>query len=161
MNGQCVDTNIWRTQFCNPNDSTGGVPTDHVLVLYSLPIGTQLVLRGISSQALIACWMVAVFSVLWISIIVTGYQQIWTITYSSIFMYISFEIELSMRNSFLHKKEMLIAEKLKRHKKVEFYVDKENHFNKVHHLELTAKSEKLTRDQEQTTIDVYNGECGT
>jgi hypothetical protein len=33
MNGQCVDTNIWRTQFCNPNDSTGGVPTDHVLVL--------------------------------------------------------------------------------------------------------------------------------
>jgi len=152
MNGQCVDTNVWRTQSCNPDDSTGGVPTDQVLILYSLPICTQLVLRGISSQALVVCWTVAVLSILWISIIITGYQQIWTIAYSSIFMYISFEIELSMRNSFLNMKEMLIAEKLIRQKEVEFCIDKENHSNKVHHLEMTAKSEKLTRDQEQTQL---------
>jgi K+-sensing histidine kinase KdpD len=49
-------------------------------------------------------------------------------------------------------KEMLIAEKLIRQKEVEFCIDKENHSNKVHHLEMTAKSEKLTRDQEQTQL---------
>lgn len=113
--GQCEDkTDIWLSQSCNPVATASSIPHDQVILLYSAPLLAQIVVKGISVEALTLSWLLIVIFVVYSIVLVNGWFQIWTILYVIIFINISYEFERLMRISFLHNKEMLTAESAKR-----------------------------------------------
>jgi hypothetical protein len=113
--GQCESmTDIWLSQSCNPVASAYSIPHDQVILLYSTPMLAQIIIKGISVEALTLSWLLIVVFVVYAVVLVNGWFQIWTILYVIIFINISYEFERLMRVSFLHNKEMLTAEAEKR-----------------------------------------------
>jgi hypothetical protein len=113
--GQCESmTDIWLSQSCNPVASASSIPHDQVILLYSTPMLAQIIIKGISVEALTLSWLLIVVFVVYAIVLVNGWFQIWTILYVIIFINISYEFERLMRVSFLHNKEMLTAEAEKR-----------------------------------------------
>ena len=92
--GQCDDLHdIWSTQFCNPVGTVNFLPPDQVLILYAMPLCCQVLLRGITLEAVTFCWIAIIFFVLYSLFVVNGMADLWTLLYSIIFMNISYEIE--------------------------------------------------------------------
>jgi hypothetical protein len=113
--GQCADMDdIWLSQKCNPVAASASIPHDQVILLYSAPLLAQIVVKGISVEALTLSWLLIVIFVVYSIVLVNGWFQIWTILYVIIFINISYEFERLMRISFLHNREMLTAESAKR-----------------------------------------------
>lgn len=60
LNGQCgTDVTLWGSQRCNPVAVSHSVPMDHVIYVYTFPLIHQLILRGISIQAVFVCWCIS------------------------------------------------------------------------------------------------------
>lgn len=105
--GACDEgTSIWQTQYCNPVAISNSIPHDQVLILYAIPIACQCLVRGISVEALIACWIIITFCVLFALYEVRGWPQIWSLVYSGIFMNISYELERSSRVLFVQRMQV-------------------------------------------------------
>ena len=60
LKGQCApNTGLWGSQRCNPYAVAYSIPTDHVLYVITFPLVHQLILRGISIQAVFVCWCIS------------------------------------------------------------------------------------------------------
>ena len=60
LKGYCAPkTGLWGSQRCNPVDMAHSIPTDHVLYVLIFPIVHQLILRGISFEAVFVCWCIS------------------------------------------------------------------------------------------------------
>ena len=86
--GQCSDTTtIWRSQMCNPVAASSSIPHDQVLLLYATPMIAQIILKGISVEALTLSWLLIVVFVVYSLFLVHGWFQIWTVLYVNIHQY--------------------------------------------------------------------------
>lgn len=64
LNGQCgADVTLWGSQRCNPVAISHSVPIDHAIYVYTFPLIHQLILRGISIQAVFVCWCISTASI--------------------------------------------------------------------------------------------------
>lgn len=60
LNGQCAPgISLWAAQRCNPVAVSHSIPIDQVIYVYSFPLIHQLILRGVSIQAVFVCWCIS------------------------------------------------------------------------------------------------------
>ena len=149
MAGQCdAASDIWTTQTCNPVANCKSIPHDQVIVVYTMTIICQIILRGVSAFALILSWLGVVIYVTIAVIHVGGWSQLWTILYSTIFMSISFEIERSVRVAFLRNRELQVAERLKSKQEAEFSLLTLKNNHEIELLQVSTENEKILREGE-------------
>ena len=147
--GQCQDMdNIWKSQTCNPVADAHSIPHDQVILMYTIPIVTQIVLRGVSIYALALSFMCAVIYVTLALLHVQGWAELWTLLYSPIFMNISFEIERSMRVSFIQNKLLVTATSLKLQQESDFNLLTMKNNHQIELLQISTESEKKLREVE-------------
>ena len=102
--GQCdADVTIWDAQSCNPYANAKSIPMEEVFVLYLIPMGCQIVMRGLSSEALVLCWMTSIAFVLYAITFVEAWLECWVVIYSLGYMVLSFEVERYLRQSYIQK----------------------------------------------------------
>ena len=147
--GQCTgSTDIWKSQSCNPVAGCNSIPHDQVILVYAVPIASQIIMRGVSVYALTIVWLSAVIFVILAIIHVEGYQQLWTILYSAIFMNISYEMERSLRVGFVQRREIISAEDLKRKQGAKFALLALKNSHELELLQISTENEKKMRELE-------------
>ena len=108
--GQCSDTvTIWTSQTCNPFADAGSIPSDQVMIVYLATPVVQLIVRGVSTTALLFSWLLSVSFVSIASGYVGGYQQIWLLVYSLLYMMVTYMIEGLTRTTFMQGQAMIAA----------------------------------------------------
>ena len=147
--GQCVaDISIWDSQTCNHLADTNSVPPDQILVLYAIPMSCQIVMRGLSGETLVACWIVTVLFVLYPVIYVKGWLEIWSVIYSVGFMVLSFEVERLLRQSYVQGRAMLHVQKEKLEVEADARLSAMSSLHKVELLKVTSENDKKLRASE-------------
>ena len=151
--GQCPEsTSIWDSQSCNPLADAGSLPVDQVLVLYAIPIGCQIVMRGLSAEALLISWLGAIGFVLYSVIYVRGWLQVWIVVYSVAFLTLSFEVERLLRQSYGQGRAMMNAETRKLQAEADAKLFTLNNLHKVELLKVTAENDKRLRESESLQL---------
>jgi signal transduction histidine kinase/CheY-like chemotaxis protein len=151
--GQCDESiSIWDSQSCNPLADAGSVPTDQILVLYAIPIGCQIVMRGLSAEALLVSWLGSIGFVLYCVIYVKGWLHVWTIVYSVAFLTLSFEVERLLRQSYIQSRAMLNSETQKLQVQADAKLFTLNNLHKVELLKVTAENDKKLRESESLQL---------
>ena len=108
--GQCTDhMNIWSIQSCNPFADMQSIPNDNVILINSAPIILRCLMRGITTEALIAYWVLCVSFTLTASFHVGVYIQLWTILNSTTFICVSITIERLTDRYCSQSEEMIVA----------------------------------------------------
>ena len=134
--GQCgADVNVWKTQCCNPVADLKSIPTDQVILLYLIPLVLQNVLRGISIQALVFCYILSLLFVILAIAHVGSLIEIWTIMHSLTFLILVLMGERSMRVTFIHGQAMLTVVQLNAKKEMEL-------------LELSTENDRKLKEKE-------------
>ena len=147
--GQCAENiSVWSSQSCNPLAYAHSIPHDQIFVMYGLPIGCQIVMRGLSVEALMTCWLVTVILVIYIVSYVKGSEEIWTVLCSIGFMFLSFEVERLLRQSYVQGRAMLHAQKEKLEVEADAKLSAMISVHKVELLEVTSENDKKLRKSE-------------
>lgn len=147
--GQCEsNSDMWTSQTCNPVANCKSIPHDQVIIVYTITVICQIILRGVSVYALIFSWIGVVIYVVIAVVHVEGWLQSWTILYSTIFMSISFEIERSVRLAFLRNRDFQLAERKKLSQDAEFSLLTLKNNHEIELLQVSTENEKILREVE-------------
>ena len=79
-----------------------------MIVYLATPV-VQLIVRGVSTTALLFSWLLSVSFVSIASGYVGGYQQIWLLVYSLLYMMVTYMIEGLTRTTFMQGQAMIAA----------------------------------------------------
>jgi signal transduction histidine kinase/CheY-like chemotaxis protein len=151
--GQCDESiSIWDAQSCNPLADAGSIPPEQVLVLYLVPISCQIVMRGLSAEALLVSWLGSIGFVLYCVIYVKGWVQLWTVLYSMGYLVVSFEVERLLRQSYVQGRDMLNSETLRLQLEADAQLHALSNLHKVELLKVTAENDKKLRESESLQL---------
>ena len=78
------------------------------------PVFAQVGLKGVTFEGAVACWLVSFLAVVISSIYLGNIDNMYTIVYSSFFLYLQYEYEKNTRLSFLQCRKTEIIEDRKR-----------------------------------------------
>lgn len=87
-----------ESQLCK-RAAVGCIPHDRVMICYLMPILVQLSLKNSAIQTAFCQWLTATIFVTISIVHVHGWQQLWTLLYSILFLFISFKIDLHLKKS--------------------------------------------------------------
>lgn len=87
-----------ESQLCK-RAAVGCIPHDRVMICYLMPIIVQLSLKNLAMQTVFCQWIIATIFMSISIIHVHGWQQLWTLSYSILFLFISFKIDLHLKMS--------------------------------------------------------------
>ena len=147
--GQCPDNvSIWDSQSCNPFANVRSVPHEEILVLFLVPIGCQIVMRGLSMEALLFTWLSSLGFVVYSIVYVQGWLQIWTILDALGFMVLSFEFERFLRQSYKQFKDVAEAQNDKFRAEADARLSALNNLHRLEVLKLVADNEKKSKELE-------------
>jgi hypothetical protein len=79
--------------------AVGCIPHDRVMICYLMPIIVQLSLKNTAIQTAFYQWLTATIFVTISIVHVQGWQQLWTLLYSMLFLFITFKIDLHIKKS--------------------------------------------------------------
>jgi hypothetical protein len=85
-----------ESQLCK-RSAVGCIPHDRVMICYLMPIVVQLSLKNTAIQTAFCQWLTATIFVTISIVHVQGWQQLWTLLYSMLFLFISFKIDLHIK----------------------------------------------------------------
>ena len=151
--GQCdANISIWSAQSCNPYADAKSIPMEEVFVLYLIPMGCQIVMRGLSGEALVLCWMTSVAFVLYAIIHVEAWLECWVIIYSLGYMVLSFEVERYLRQSYIQSKAVLAASTEVLQLEADVRIHHLSSLHRVELLKVTAENDQKLRESESMQL---------
>ena len=151
--GQCdADITIWAAQSCNPYADAKSIPMEEVFVLYLIPMGCQIVMRGLSSEALILCWMTSISFTLYAIAFVEAWLECWVVIYSLGYMVLSFEVERYLRQAYVQSKAVLAASTEVLQLEADARIHHLSSLHKVELLKVTAENDQKLRESESMQL---------
>ena len=151
--GPCaVGISIWESQSCNQFADVGSLPVDQLIVMFLVPIGCQIVMRGLSAEALVSCWLATLLFLLYSVNFVRGWSNMWTVLYIISFVNVSFEVERLLRQSYVQGSAMLAAQKEKLRVEADARLSTMINLHKVELLKVTSENDKKLRASESLQL---------
>jgi hypothetical protein len=130
---------------CNPNDATGGLPYDSLMLMYLMPLVIKFCLKGVHKYAVLVSLLIATGFLMFATMAAplhNGGGNVWIILNSALFyFFVLYEHERFNMHSFLTSKlaleEALATERIKYEHEA---------------LMMLAKRDKATKEQEQDML---------
>ena len=151
--GPCPEgISIWESQTCNPFAKVGTLPVEQMFVMFLVPIGGQIVMRGLSAEGLVSCWLVTLLFLLYAVTYVRGWSNMWVVLYIISFTTVSFEVERLLRQSYVQGITMLAGQKEKLRVEADARLSTMISLHKVELLKVTSENDKKLRASESLQL---------
>jgi hypothetical protein len=161
-NGQCdASMSLFDTQCCNPVADKGNIPPDQVLLLLVTPLISQLMVRGVTIQTVVLCWVLGVFFIVASMIKIGSLNDVWSLLYTAYFLNNSVMLEKGNRIVFLEGKRAALVERKRLQLHEQLHEARSSAMQKEHErqlLSIQAEEEKrlLEKEREQMTALIGN-----